>query len=166
MLIDTLMLFIKNTLFTIILPGAVTVVGPYLLIPTGPWPFALELGDLRFLGLILLVGGVSIYISTSFDFARIGRGTPAPIDPPQVLIVKGLYKDVRNPMYVGVLSVLLGEMIYFESAILLIYIGFVSLAFNVFVRLYEEPALENLFGESYLEYMRDVPRWFPRFERT
>jgi protein-S-isoprenylcysteine O-methyltransferase Ste14 len=161
-----LTLFIKNILFTIILPGAVTVMGPYLLIPLRPWPFAFELGDLRFLGLILLVGGVSFYLSTIFDFAKIGRGTPAPFDPPQVLMVKGLYKYVRNPMYVGVLSVLLGETVYFESAILLIYTGFIFLAFNVFVRLYEEPTLENLFGESYLEYVRTVPRWLPRFERT
>jgi protein-S-isoprenylcysteine O-methyltransferase Ste14 len=160
------MLFIKNALFTIVVPGAVTILGPLLLIPLGSWPFVLELGELRFLGLIPTVFGVSIYLSTIVDFAKIGRGTPAPIDPPKVLIVMGLYKYVRNPMYVGVLTVLLGEMICFESAILLIYIGFVFLALSVFVKLYEEPTLEKLFGESYLEYMRGVPRWLPRSKRT
>ncbi len=160
------MLFIKNALFTIVVPGAVTVLGPTLLIPLGPWPFAFELGDLRFLGLIPTVFGVSIYLSTIFDFAKVGRGTPAPFDPPKMLIVRGLYKFVRNPMYVGVLTVLLGEMIYFESATLLIYMGFVFLAISIFVKLYEEPTLEKLFGESYLEYTRVVPPWLPRSKRT
>jgi protein-S-isoprenylcysteine O-methyltransferase Ste14 len=164
--IEALKLLIKNTLFTIIIPGTVTVVVPYLLIPQGPWPFVFELDDLRYLGLIFLLIGISIYLSTIFDFAQIGRGTPAPMDPPKALVERGLYKYVRNPMYVGVLSVLLGEMVYFESALMVIYIGFSFIALNVFIIFYEEPTLERLFGESYLEYKNDVPRWLPRLKRA
>jgi protein-S-isoprenylcysteine O-methyltransferase Ste14 len=90
------------------------------------------------------------------------RGTPAPIDPPKELVVRGLYRYVRNPMYVGVLSVLIGEALLFESARLFWYGAAVFLLFNLFVILYEEPALGRKFGKSYQDYRAAVGRWLPR----
>jgi protein-S-isoprenylcysteine O-methyltransferase Ste14 len=97
----------------------------------------------------------------SWNFAKIGRGTPAPIDAPKKLVVTGLHRYMRNPMYLGVLLVLLGELILFPSRPFAIYILFFFALVNAFVLLYEEPTLKRMFGEEYERYKRAVPRWIP-----
>ena len=99
-----------------------------------------------------------------WDFLAKGKGTPAPMDPPRELVVSGLYKYVRNPMYVGVLFVILGHFLWFGFWNLLMYAALVFLAFNAFVIFYEEPNLKQRFGVAYEGYLKRVPRWIPRFK--
>jgi len=149
----------KTLLFTIIAPGTVTALFPYLVLSqTG----TTSIVPIRYAGLPLLGFGVAIYAWCARDFAFKGRGTPAPIDPPKTLVIEGLYRFVRNPMYVGVLSVLFGEIIWFSSPILLLYTSAVGIAFHAFIRFYEEPKLLQLFGGQYTAYCEEVPRWWPR----
>jgi protein-S-isoprenylcysteine O-methyltransferase Ste14 len=105
--------------------------------------------------------GTAIYFWCAWDFTFAGRGTPAPIDPPKELVVRGLYRYVRNPMYVGILSILLGEALLFASWRLFEYTAVVFIFFFLFVTLYEEPILRQKFGESYRRYCESVPRWIP-----
>jgi protein-S-isoprenylcysteine O-methyltransferase Ste14 len=95
--------------------------------------------------------------------AWVGRGTLAPFDPPERLVVRGLYRYMRNPMYVGVLIMLLGEALFFESLALLWYAVIWFGVINVVVVAYEEPTLRGDFGESYDLYCRTVHRWVPTF---
>lgn len=118
------------------------------------------------MGYLLIALGAAVYTSTVWHFARIGRGTPAPIDPPKKLVVTGLHRYVRNPMYLGVLLALVGELLLFPSRRFLIYIAFFFTAVNIFVLVYEEPVLKQQFGEAYDEYRRAVPRWIPRIRGT
>jgi protein-S-isoprenylcysteine O-methyltransferase Ste14 len=124
-----------------------------------PTPKAFEAGALP------LIGGVAILFRCIRDFAVVGRGTLAPIDPPKNLVVSGLYRYVRNPMYVGVLLVLLGEALLFASVSLLIYAAAFFVGAHLFIVLYEEPTLRRRFGESYERYTRTVQRWLPRTPR-
>jgi protein-S-isoprenylcysteine O-methyltransferase Ste14 len=96
-------------------------------------------------------------------FARTGGGTPAPIAPTQHLVVTGLYRYVRNPMYVGVLLAIFGQMLLFSSAALLAYGVAIWTAFHIFVVFFEEHRLQRKFPEEYEAYFHNVPRWFPRF---
>jgi protein-S-isoprenylcysteine O-methyltransferase Ste14 len=114
------------------------------------------------LGVLPIIAGAAVLLHCIWDFAVAGRGTLAPVDPPKELVVRGLYRYVRNPMYVGVVSVLLGEALLFASIAMLIYAaGFFALA-HLFVILYEERTLRRRFGEAYEQYARAVPRWLPR----
>src|SRR6266566_1437628 len=96
-------------------------------------------------------------------FTFIGKGTPAPIDAPVFLVREGPYQWVRNPMYLGVLSVVIGEAILFHSLLLVGYALLAWVVVHLFVIFYEEPTLRRQFGESYAAYLRTVPRWLPRF---
>lgn len=102
-------------------------------------------------------------VRAGFCFSR--KGYACSIDPPKVLVVQGLYKYTRNPMYVSVLTVLAGECVLFHSAIFLEYVVLVALGFHVWVMLYEEPALTRKMGDAYEQYRDEVPRWVPRFWR-
>lgn len=150
-------LFLKNLLFTIIVPGLVAVVIPFRIGSRrgAPEPW-------RYAAILPWVMGAAIYLRCVWDFALTGRGTPAPIDAPKVLVVKGLYRRVRNPVYIGVLLVVLGWWLYFGSLALLIYAAGLALAFHLFVILVEEPSLRRQFGDSYEHYCRTVHRWLPR----
>jgi protein-S-isoprenylcysteine O-methyltransferase Ste14 len=119
------------------------------------------LGVVRYLGLIPILLGASIYLWCAWDFAFAGRGTPAPVDPPKELVVRGLYQYVRNPMYIGVLLILLGESLLFESGTLFRYTIVAFIFFYLLVVLFEEPMLTRKFGESYQRYQQTVPRWLP-----
>ena len=101
-----------------------------------------------------------------WDFAAIGRGTLSIVDPPRKLVVRGLYRYVRNPMYVSVLTIVFGEALFFQSKPLLQYALGCLLAVHLIVTFYEEPTLRRRFGESYVDYCRAVRRWLPgkRFE--
>ncbi len=107
-----------------------------------------------------------MYLWCAWDFAAKGLGTPAPIDAPRVLVGKGLYRFTRNPMYVGVSSMIAGQAVYYGSSSILVHLLAVALAFHAFVRCYEEPTLRRLFGEPYDDYCRRMPRWlFPAAAR-
>ncbi len=94
-----------------------------------------------------------------------GRGTPAPVAPTERLVVGGLYGYVRNPMYLAVLAVIVGQVLLFGQLGLLVYAGLVALAFVVFVKAYEEPTLRARYGAEYDDYLREVPGWWPRLRR-
>jgi protein-S-isoprenylcysteine O-methyltransferase Ste14 len=110
---------------------------------------------------LILLGLAPLFESIA-RFIRIGRGTLVPTTPTEHLVVSGLYRYVRNPMYVGVLTVLVGEVALFASRDLLNYTALVWLCIHLFVCFYEEPTLTRRYGEQYLAYKRNVPRWLPR----
>ncbi len=150
-------LFFKNLFFTVLVPGTVAVYLPLLIArsrsPTsGP----------AFIGLAILVVGAAIYSWAVWDFATFGRGTPAPIDAPQKLVVRGLYRYTRNPMYVGVLTVILGWAALFGALRLVLYALLVGTCFHLFIVLYEERHLRAEFGGQYEAYCSQVSRWLPR----
>ncbi len=91
-----------------------------------------------------------------------GIGTPAPVAPPQLLVVGGIYRHVRNPMYVAVLAAILGQALLLGQLVLLGYAAAMWLVFAAFVRFYEEPTLAESFGADYDAYRRAVPAWLPR----
>lgn len=150
---------VKTLIFTLIVPGTALVLIPYFLLTSGLNFIELNFNYFKYFGLLLIALGAIGYLSCAFNFAIIGKGTPAPIDPPKKLVIKGLYKYTRNPMYVSVVSVLFGEFIYFESEIVFVYSCILFLFFNLFVLCYEEPTLRRLFGKEYEEYCKKVPRW-------
>jgi protein-S-isoprenylcysteine O-methyltransferase Ste14 len=152
------MLLAKVVVFTVLVPGTVVVAIPYSLLREHPAP---RPGLSGLLGLLPLTLGVCVYLWCAWDFACAGRGTPAPIDPPRMLVVRGLYRVVRNPMYVGVLLILIGESMFFSSLAILRYTLVVWLMFHLFIVLYEEPTLRKKFGAAYEEYRRNVSRWIP-----
>lgn len=105
----------------------------------------------------------TLFLVDSFArFALTGLGTPAPVFPTKHLVVNGLYRYVRNPMYVGVVAAILGQALIFASPGLLIYAVIIWVAFNIFVAGYEEPTLRETFGDEYDEFCRNVRRWIPR----
>jgi len=113
------------------------------------------------IGTILGTIGVFLALWCIFAFAFIGKGTPAPFDPPQRLVMRGPYRFVRNPMYIGAGLTLAGAGLYYESFFLLNYAGVFLLVCHLFVIGYEEPALRRTFGDEYEEYCRKVRRWWP-----
>ena len=149
---------LKTLLFTVLVPGTVAGLVPYLLMRAGAGGAA-PLGAARWLGLVPILAGVVIYLRSAWDFVVAGHGTPAPIDPPQHLVARGFYRFSRNPMYVAVIAVLLGEAVALESAVLAAYALVVGGGFHLFVVFYEEPSLRRLFGGSYEDYCARVPRW-------
>ncbi|OEU67867.1 MAG: hypothetical protein BA863_12135 [Desulfovibrio sp. S3730MH75] len=116
----------------------------------------------RCAGLIPFTFGACVSLWCVKDFVASGRGTPAPFDPPTLLVVQGLYRYVRNPMYIGLFLVLIGEAMLFSSFFVLIYSLFFVAVAHIFVVFYEESALRRKFGESYKQYLKSVPRWLPR----
>ncbi len=151
---------LRSILFFILAPGMVTGFIPLALFRTGPQT---QTGILSYLAFPLWAIGVATLVWCFWDFLVKGRGTPAPLDPPKELVVSGLYNYVRNPMYVGVLLVIIGHFLWFGFWNLLIYAAIVTIAFHSFVTLYEEPNLKKKFGAMYEDYFRRVPRWIPKF---
>ena len=154
-------LFLKVVLFTIVMPGTVAVLLPYLVWSGSGSPFPTQWGFPQIAGLSLALAGALIYVRCVWDFAHRGRGTPAPIDAPRVLVVEGLYRYVRNPMYLGVLLVISGGAIFLESMPVAIYATGWFLIVHAFVVWYEEPTLTEKFGRSYESYRNHVRRWLP-----
>jgi protein-S-isoprenylcysteine O-methyltransferase Ste14 len=154
---------LRSLVFTFLVPGTVAGWAPWAILRGATLAGA---APLRWLGVVPLAIGVAIYVWCVADFAAAGRGTPAPIDPPRALVRRGLYRVTRNPMYVGVTSVLVGETWLFASPVLAVYTVSVAAAFHLFVRVYEEPTLHRLFGEAYDRYCAAVPRWFPLPHRS
>src|SRR5213593_4678336 len=112
-------------------------------------------------GMIIGTIGAAIAFWCVFTFAFIGKGTPAPFDPPRRLVIRGPYRFVRNPMYIGAGMTLAGAALYYESLSIFIYTGIFFLITHLFVVLYEEPTLRRTFGDEYEAYFRRVRRWWP-----
>ena len=151
---------LKSLLFLILAPGMVAGYIPLALLRRGS---QVETGFLAYLAFPLwLIGGV-ILLWSFWNFLIQGRGTPAPTDPPKDLVAAGFYRYVRNPMYVGIMAMIIGHFLWFGYWNLLFYTLVVFAAFHTFVTYYEEPTLKRKFGQSYEEYLKEVPRWIPRF---
>jgi protein-S-isoprenylcysteine O-methyltransferase Ste14 len=150
---------LRNFIFTLLQPGLVAGVIPYYILGGDlsalPRPGPVQL----YAGLALFLVGVSIMLRCILQFALEGRGTLSPVDPTKRLVVRGLYRFSRNPMYVGVMLILIGEAIMAQSVPLWIYLVVVFIAFNLFIVLHEEPRLRKDFGQEYLDYCQKVRRW-------
>ncbi|MGH9428333.1 MAG: methyltransferase family protein, partial [Terriglobia bacterium] len=115
----------------------------------------------RLPGGLLMGAGAALYLSCLWDFTFTGRGTPAVWDPPVVCVSKGLYRFVRNPMDLGIVGILVGEALFFQSATLGWMAAGIAAGFHLFVVFCEEPALKRKFGASYERYCSEVSRWVP-----
>ena len=153
---------VRNLVFVVLVPGVVGGLVPWLItgyegrgvpviVAVIAWAFILE-------GTAVLLYGV-------WHFAVEGRGTPAPVAPTERLVVSGPYLYVRNPMYLGVGAVILGQALLFPSAAIFIYLAAFAVVVLIFVKAYEEPTLQRTFGDEYTEYRAVVPAWFPRRPR-
>jgi protein-S-isoprenylcysteine O-methyltransferase Ste14 len=121
-----------------------------------------ELGVAQVVGCLLTAVGASVALWCIAIFALVGRGTPAPFDPPRRVVSTGPYRHVRNPMYLGAAMALCGGALFYESGALLGYATGFLLLMHAFVVVYEEPALTAAFGDDYKAYCRQVRRWWPR----
>jgi protein-S-isoprenylcysteine O-methyltransferase Ste14 len=145
----------------VVAPGTVAGLVP-LLITGGKRPTVAWGAGAGVVGVALAAGGAIVLLDAFRRFALEGRGTPAPVYPTRGLVASGPYWHVRNPMYLAVLAVVLGQALVWARAALLVYAGFLALAFHLFVLAYEEPTLRRRFGDDYARYCRHVPRWRPR----
>lgn len=160
---DVRLLFM-SVLFTILLPGVAVLLIPYLILQcpvstsaqlATPWAWIVGVGWLVSLAILL---------SSIWIFAAKGEGTLAPIEPPKHLVVTGLYRYTRNPMYIGVVAALTCEAILFLNIWLGLYALIVFLLFHLFVLFYEEPVLRANFGGEFEDYQAAVPRWGVRIK--
>ena len=151
-----------SALFFALAPGTVAVLGPWWLTR---WrlgaPFASWL-PLRLVGVLLVVAAAAVLIHAFARFVAEGLGTPAPVAPTEHLVVGGLYRYVRNPMYLAVVGAVLGQALVLWRPVLLPYAAIVGGAMVLFVLGYEQPTLRQRFGTSYEAYLRAVPGWWPR----
>lgn len=155
-------LSLRSILFAVLVPGTVGVLIPCLIVTGGSGTPHVGRGAVGFAAGAVIAAGAGILLRCIRDFQVMGRGTLAPIDPPIALVHEGLYRYVRNPMYVGMLLVLLGESALFRSTALVVYTAIWFAFVNAIVIGYEEPHLRRRFGAPYAEYCRRVGRWIPR----
>lgn len=153
--------WIGTVVFLVLTPGVVAGLIPAMI--TGwriPWTAGWE-SPVAIVGALAILSGVSVLFDAFVRFAR-ADGTPAPPLPTAHLVVVGPYRYVRNPMYLAVLSIILGQAVLFGSVAAVIYAGIVLVAVASFVRGYEEPTLELEYGEEYRAFRRNVRGWIPR----
>jgi protein-S-isoprenylcysteine O-methyltransferase Ste14 len=153
---------VGSAVFFALAPGVVAGVVPWWL--TGWRARALPAWwlPLRVVGVVLLVAGAGVLVHAFARFVAEGLGTPAPVAPTQELVVGGLYRYVRNPMYLAVLAAIAGQALILGRLVLLAYAAVMAAAFVAFVHGYEEPTLAEQFGDRYLASRRAVPGWWPR----
>ena len=154
---------IGSAVFLVIAPGFVAGLVPWWI---SHWrleaPF-FGMPLFRLAGCALILMGVAGLLDSFVRFAVQGLGTPAPVFPTRHLVITGLYRYVRNPIYVAVVSTILGQGLVLGNLTLLEYGGLVWLLFHLFVLVYEEPTLRASFGSEYKKFCAEVPRWIPRF---
>jgi protein-S-isoprenylcysteine O-methyltransferase Ste14 len=162
---SSMWLALRSLLWAVLVPG---VIAGYI-----PWRFfGLDRARVDWsrpvdlLGLLCIVLGIGLLAACIAEFARRGRGTLSPVDPPRHLVVRGLYRYVRNPMYLSVTAIILGEALLMRSWPLAFYWAVFFTCVNIFVIGYEEPALRRQFGASYDEYRQQVGRWIPRLHKA
>jgi len=154
---------VSGTLFFLLLLVPVFFIAiPYKIVSSPNHALLFDIGPCRYFGLAPIALGAAAYIWCSHSFAFQGKGTPIPLTPTRELVVAGLYRFVRNPMYIAAFMVLAGETLLFQSKGMLVYFLIVFAGLNFQVLCLEEPYLEERFGDSYRRYRRAVRRWIPR----
>jgi protein-S-isoprenylcysteine O-methyltransferase Ste14 len=151
---------IGSAIFFVLAPGTVAGLIPYWL--SDGWHSRAALWYLRVPGALLILAGLVVVVDAFARFVSEGVGTPAPIAPPQHLVVGGFYRYVRNPMYVALLAVIFGQALWLAQPSVVIYGVIVWAVTALFVKVYEEPTLAKTFGAEYDEYRRNVRAWIPR----
>ncbi|RUT98527.1 isoprenylcysteine carboxylmethyltransferase family protein [Mesorhizobium sp. USDA-HM6] len=150
-----------SALFLVAAPGVVAGLIPWLLTDRYRMPLSTVPGFVP-AGWILVVGAAGVLLHAFARFALEGLGTPAPVAPTEKLVVGGIYRHVRNPMYVAVLSIIFGQVLIFSSGAVFVYGLIAAAAMISFVKVYEEPTLARRYGAEYETYRRAVPGWLPR----
>ena len=148
-------------MFFALAPGIVAGLGPWLVTRWRPGDPAWWL-PVRVAGALLLVAGAVVLLHAFWRFVREGAGTPAPVAPTERLVVGGLYRHIRNPMYVAVVACILGQALLLSSPALLVYAAIAGGGMAAFARWYEEPHLAARYGGQYRRYRESVPGWWPR----
>ena len=148
-------LFARGITFSILHPGLVAGVIPYVLVSETP----LRAESIPVYGAILIMLGSVVLITCIYQFGTQGKGTLSPLDPTKVLVTEGIYRYTRNPMYVSVMTILVGECLMFASRTLIIYAVAVLIGFHQFILFHEEPRLKKVFGQAYIDYAKKVRRW-------
>jgi protein-S-isoprenylcysteine O-methyltransferase Ste14 len=151
-----------SAVFLVLAPGTVAVLAPRWISGWRMQPPFFGVSATRVLGVLLILAGVPVLLESFARFAIQGLGTPAPVMAPEHLVVKGFYRHVRNPMYVAVVSLIVGQSLLLGDVRLLEYAAAVWLGFHLFVLAYEEPTLLRTFGAEYDDFRAHVPRWLPR----
>lgn len=151
-----------SIVFFFLAPGTVAGLVPWLISRWTAQPGFPGAEHFRMGGVALIAAGLIVLIDSFRRFAMEGVGTPAPVLPTKHLVVSGWYRHVRNPMYVAVTALILGQAMLFSDVRLLVYGAFIWLGFHLFVTQYEEPTLRHTFGKDYEVYCRAVGRWWPR----
>jgi protein-S-isoprenylcysteine O-methyltransferase Ste14 len=154
--------FVRAVTYATLFVGLLLVFLPARILESSGIVRPATLGRLELAGIAVGVGGALLALWCIVTFAFVGRGTPAPFDPPRRLVVSGPYRYVRNPMYLGAGLALGGAALVYRSVPLLIYLGAFLVATHLFVLAYEEPTLARLFGDEYVAYRTRVHRWLPR----
>lgn len=153
---------IKSAVLTLFVFSCVFVVLPITFIQINNW-FSLpdyQHPILKVIGVLLIILGIVPGVYTFMSFQKIGKGTPVPIEPPKKLVIDGLHRYSRNPMYIGYLFIFFGIAFLFGHALLFAYAIFMTISFHFAVMLVEEPELKKRFGKEYEAYLKQVPRWF------
>ena len=153
---------IGSTVFFVVAPGTLAGFIPWWMTRWDWQPPMDSIAITRVLGFVLLFAGLAGLIDSFARFVREGLGTPAPIAPPERLVVGGLYRYVRNPMYVCVVASVIGQALLLGDVRLLVYGAILWVGFTLFVLVYEEPTLRSTFGDAYADYCKGVGRWIPR----
>jgi len=152
---------VGSAIFLVIAPGTVAGYVPWRICRWHVEAPLLGISSLPLVGVLLIAAGLTVLLDSFARFALQGLGTPAPIFPTRHLVVSGLFRYVRNPMYVAVVSLILGQGLFFGSLLILEYGIAVWVGFYLFVLIYEEPALRKNYGPEYEEFCANVPRWIP-----
>jgi len=153
----------RTTVFSLVVLTLIIAGVPSLLHHFGLLHFPASSWNTAVPGVLTFFLGLLIYVLCAKDLAVRGRGTPALWNPPREFVSRGLYRMVRNPMYLGLVLIATGEACFFQSPSLLFVAFLMWLMFHVFVIFSEEPTLKRKFGDSYLQYCIKVPRWLPRW---
>ena len=156
------MLSLKTAIAIIVVPGGACVLIPYFILTAAHISLTPPFGILQLIAILIAAAGVYMVLWVSTAFVRQGKGTPVPIEPPTRLVITGLYRYVRNPMYVGAILIVLGEAGYFSYLWLAIYAAGLWALLHTSVLIFEEPQLKRRYGADYEQYLSEVPRWIPR----
>ena len=156
------MLSLKSAVATIVVPGTACVLIPFYILNRAQISLTPPLGILQVMAILIAGLGTCMIIWVSTAFVRQGKGTPIPIDPPTRFVVTGLYRYVRNPMYVGAVLIVLAEAVYFQYAWLVLYAIGLWAVLHIALVIFEEPQLKKRFGSDYEQYLKTVPRWIPK----